>query len=288
MKRELLAMALLAGLLAASIASAQITSYVDEQSRRVYVNADPPPKKVVPPKKNSRHSVLVRRDARTGELVEIPAREPAEPPATNAPAPQPAARPEQAAATESAAANSETQAQPGAENRASGSYVASELSVATNVDGIIADTAERHAVDPALVRAVIKAESNFNPTAVSYKGAVGLMQLMPGTARRLGVRNSFDPEQNLDGGVRHLKYLLELYGGNLRLSLAAYNAGEKAVERHNGIPPYRETQQYVRKIASWYRGDPLAQGARQQADRWGIVKYVDSRGKVRFSNTEVW
>ena len=238
MKRELSTLGLFASLLAASVSPAQITSYVAENGRRVYINAEEAPKKVVAPKKATRHSVLVRRHPRTGELVTIPAREPA----PNPPGPQ-AVEPAEAASSEPVAAKTQPPAPTGGQNDPSSLYVAPELGVATDVDGIIADTAERHAIDPALVRAVIKAESNFNPAAISYKGAVGLMQLMPGTARRFGVRNAFDPEQNLDGGVRYLKYLLGLYEGNLRLSLAAYNAGEKAVERHQGIPPYRETQQ---------------------------------------------
>jgi soluble lytic murein transglycosylase-like protein len=105
--------------------------------------------------------------------------------------------------------------------------------------------AEQHEVDRDLVHSVIRIESNYNPLAVSNKGALGLMQLYPSTARRFGVANSFNPEQNVDGGVRYLKYLLDLYKGDNRLVLAAYNAGEGTVERYRGIPPYPETQRYV-------------------------------------------
>jgi soluble lytic murein transglycosylase-like protein len=115
-----------------------------------------------------------------------------------------------------------------------------------------ADTARRHGLDPALVLAVVAVESGFRPDAVSPKGAQGLMQLMPGTAQALGVGDAFDPQGNLDGGVRHLSGLLALYGGDLRRALAAYNAGEGAVARHGGLPPYRETRDYVRKVLERY------------------------------------
>lgn len=120
------------------------------------------------------------------------------------------------------------------------------------VDALIEETARKHSVDPNLVRAMIKVESNFNPRAVSSKGAVGLMQLMPSTARELRVRNPYDPAQNLDGGIRHMKSLLEKNNGDVVLSLAAYNAGQGAVDRHGGVPRYRETRDYVRRIAELY------------------------------------
>ena len=118
----------------------------------------------------------------------------------------------------------------------------------SSYDGLIARTADDFGVDYALVRAVVHAESSFNPTAVSSKGAHGLMQLMPTTAQRYGVRDLVDPEQNIAGGVRYLRDLLKMFGHNIRLALAAYNAGENAVLRFNGVPPYAETQRYVRKV----------------------------------------
>jgi soluble lytic murein transglycosylase len=115
-------------------------------------------------------------------------------------------------------------------------------------DPIIADAAQRHRVDAALVKAVIRAESDFIPYARSPKGALGLMQLMPATARMHNVWSVFEPKSNIEGGVRHLRLLLDQYNGNVRLALAAYNAGGGAVQRHGGIPPYPETVQYLEKV----------------------------------------
>lgn len=115
-------------------------------------------------------------------------------------------------------------------------------------DPIIADAAQRHRVDAALVKAVIRAESDFVPYARSPKGALGLMQLMPATARMHNVWSVFEPKSNIDGGVRHLRLLLDQYNGNVRLALAAYNAGGGAVQRHGGIPPYPETVNYLERV----------------------------------------
>ena len=149
------------------------------------------------------------------------------------------------------------------------------------IDAAIDQAAARHNVDPSLVRAVIKVESNFNPNAVSRKGAMGLMQLMPQTARQLNVSNPFDPEQNVDAGVRHLKKLMESYGGDLKLSLAAYNAGAGAVARSAGIPRIAETRNYVRRITQLYLGEsdsdshilggPVHDPVRVQRDAKGVL-----------------
>ncbi|MFO1189608.1 MAG: lytic transglycosylase domain-containing protein [Alphaproteobacteria bacterium] len=113
-------------------------------------------------------------------------------------------------------------------------------------------TWRRYRLDPALVLAVISVESSFRPDAVSAKNAQGLMQLIPATATRFGVRDAFDPEENLRGGMAYLRWLLDHFAGNVQLAVAAYNAGENAVERHRGVPPYAETRAYVKKIQQLY------------------------------------
>ena len=152
------------------------------------------------------------------------------------------------------------------------------------VDASIVMAAARHNVDPNLVRAVIKVESNFNSNAVSRKGAMGLMQLMPQTARQLKVKNPFDPEQNVDAGVRHLKALLENYNGDVDLTLAAYNAGQGAVARSAGVPRFAETQNYVRRITNLYHGgfDLTPSGL----SRDPVRVQRDARGVLYISNTD--
>lgn len=117
---------------------------------------------------------------------------------------------------------------------------------------LIEEASARYNVDPYLVQSVVKTESDFNPNAESPAGAQGLMQLMPSTAADLGVVNSFDPQQNIDGGVHFLRQLLDRYGGNVSMALAAYNAGPGAVDQYGGVPPYTETQTYVRRVLDNY------------------------------------
>jgi soluble lytic murein transglycosylase len=154
--------------------------------------------------------------------------------------------------------------------------------------------AAQHAVDPDLVRAIIRVESNFEPLAISRKGAQGLMQLMPATAGRFAVGNPFDPADNIRGGVQYLRTLLDMFPGKLSLALAAYNAGENAVLKHRGIPPYRETQDYVARVlkqldrretgtltaSAASRPDPRAAPAPQAA----VYRTVDADGTPRYSN----
>ncbi len=160
----------------------------------------------------------------------------------------------------------------GPATQASGALSAEQL------DAIIEEAAAKHGVDSNLVRAVIKVESNYNPHAISRKGAMGLMQLMPSTARSLQV-NPFDARQNIDGGVRHLKQLLQDFNGDLTKSVAAYNAGAGAVQRHGGVPPYAETQAYVRRVNQLYNGDqplkPAGSEIRSYRDKFGVLTFTN-------------
>lgn len=123
----------------------------------------------------------------------------------------------------------------------------------TNIDNLIEEYSSKNGLDSAFVKAVIKQESGFQPKATSFCGAMGLMQLMPATANSLGVKDAYDPEQNIAGGTKYLKGLLDRFGGDKSLALAAYNAGPNAVAKYNGIPPYKETQNYVKNIMSMYK-----------------------------------
>jgi soluble lytic murein transglycosylase-like protein len=152
------------------------------------------------------------------------------------------------------------------------------------VEKLVREAADRHRVDPALIRAVIQTESNWNPAAYSNKGAGGLMQLIPTTARRFGVNDVFNPQQNIDGGVHYLKTLLDRYNGNLDMALAAYNAGEGAVDRAHGIPAFRETRSYVQKVQNAY----FQPGSGHLTDTWlrphPIRRETDSNGRIVFNN----
>jgi len=152
------------------------------------------------------------------------------------------------------------------------------------IEQMIREVSARYRVDPALVRAVMQTESNWNSSAVSRKGALGLMQLVPGTAQQLGVHNAFDPKQNLDGGVRYLHTLLERYNGDLDKALAAYNAGPGAVDRAGGIPRYRETRNYVQKVTDSYFRPGSDRLPRAFEERRPIYRAVDADGRVVFTN----
>lgn len=143
-----------------------------------------------------------------------------------------------------------------------------------SMDAIFEEASSRYGVSVSLLKAVAKAESNFNPKAVSKAGAIGVMQLMPATARSLGVSNPYDARQNIMGGAKYLKENLDRFGGNVNLALAAYNAGPNSVQKYGGIPPYKETQNYVKTVNSYMSGSPLLAGKTVQTgglgSMWGL------------------
>ncbi|HWF39437.1 MAG TPA: lytic transglycosylase domain-containing protein [Candidatus Acidoferrales bacterium] len=153
------------------------------------------------------------------------------------------------------------------------------------LDQIVQNAAERHDLDPALVKAVISTESGWNTRAISQKGAMGLMQLIPSTAQRFGVGNPFDPAQNIEGGTSYLKILLDRYNGDLTKSLAAYNAGEHAVDLSRGVPAYPETQRYVQKVTKAY----FRPGSGRTSTKWTppkppVRREIGADGRVVFTN----
>jgi soluble lytic murein transglycosylase-like protein len=152
------------------------------------------------------------------------------------------------------------------------------------MEKLIREAAERHRMDPALVRAVIETESNWNPKAYSHKGAGGLMQLIPTTAQRYGAFDIFDPQQNIDAGVKYLRTLLERYNGNLDLALAAYNAGEGAVDRAHGVPSFRETRNYVQKVQNAYFRPGSGRMPGAFVNVHAIHRDVSSDGRIIFTN----
>jgi soluble lytic murein transglycosylase-like protein len=156
--------------------------------------------------------------------------------------------------------------------RSSGSY-----------HGIVDEKAKKHNVDPKLVRAVINAESGWNPRAISPKGAAGIMQLMPKTANDMGVSNRFNPEENIEGGVKYLRYLLDKFNGNMTLALAAYNAGPARVERTGRVPSIPETMNYVKKVMNTYSGGPASKWlSSNESPKIRMVTMED--GSVLFTN----
>ena len=152
------------------------------------------------------------------------------------------------------------------------------------VEKLVREAADRHRMDPALVRAVIETESNWNPKAYSHKGAGGLMQLIPTTAQRYGASDVFDPQQNIDAGVKYLRTLLERYHGNLDLALAAYNAGEGAVDRAGGVPSFRETRNYVQKVQNAYFRPGSGRLPDAFANTHAIHRNVTPEGRIIFTN----
>jgi hypothetical protein len=154
---------------------------------------------------------------------------------------------------------------------------------------IVHEKASKYDVDPSLVKALIKTESNWNERAVSRKGAMGLMQLMPSTASDMNVRNPYDPEENIEGGVKYLRNLLERFNGDLTLALAAYNAGPKWVDKFGMVPPITETKQYVKKVLSLYKGGSpyslTASGTGKEKKPERIYKVSLEDGSVLFTNS---
>lgn len=144
-------------------------------------------------------------------------------------------------------------------------------------DPVIRKVAKKHGIEPELIHAIIRAESNYESTAVSPKGAIGLMQLMPTTGKAYGVNDFVDPEENIEGGTKYLKDLIKLYQGKTSLVLAAYNAGQEAVKRYKGIPPYPETRNYIKRIQSGYKNANIR-------TRTIIYKYYDADGKLVLTN----
>jgi hypothetical protein len=165
----------------------------------------------------------------------------------------------------------------------SDSWLVARIARASRYDATISEAAAEHDIDPSLVKSVMLVESGFNPRAVSRKGARGLMQLMPATAKLYGVSDVFDAGQNIRGGVRYLTYLLNLYSGDLEQTLAAYNAGEGAVQKYGGIPPYDETQLYVHKTLTAFYGRPYLSGGfgRASTNRYRRISAANGGRAVR-------
>jgi soluble lytic murein transglycosylase-like protein len=243
----------------------------EEHGRKVYVNDDVPAQKRAAPVPQPKRSSLVYWSSKESRWKPVPSANTAS---------MQAARSAAAEVTQYFGHDSVQSANAKIVAANARGHQASQ----EEIDSSIVMAAARHNVDPNLVRAVVKVESNFNSNAVSRKGAMGLMQLMPQTARSLNVKNPFDPDQNVDAGVRHLKHLLENYGGDVNLTLAAYNAGAGAVARSSGVPHFAETQNYVRRITNLYYGgfDLTPSGVSHDPVR----VQRDARGVLYISNTE--
>ena len=242
-----------------------ITPTTDESGRKIYVNGDGPSASRKTAAPTAERSRLVYWSSTEHRFKPVPT----------------------SGAVMRAARSAASEVNTYLDGRAQSHQILNRAFTQEDVDAAIEQAAARHNVDPNLVRSVVKVESNFNPNAVSRKGAMGLMQLMPSTARSLNVVNPFDPQQNVDAGVRHLRRLLDSYGGNVSLSLAAYNAGSGAVARSAGVPHFRETQNYVRRITNLYNG-----GSEPGSYIFGSPVHDpvrverDARGVLHISNTE--
>jgi soluble lytic murein transglycosylase len=151
--------------------------------------------------------------------------------------------------------------------------------VSSRYSGIISRNSFKYNIAPSLIEAVISVESNWQPTAVSRKGAIGLMQLMPATSRDMGVYDPYDPEDNIEGGTKYLRLLLDRFDEDLELALAAYNAGPQRVERHGGVPPIPETKKYVRRVLSLHDGDYAFRRSPV------IYKVMNDNGTILYTNT---
>ena len=251
---------------------------VEENGHKVYVNNETPaapPVAAASSRASSRRSVLVYWSNTEHRWKPVPA-------------PTPAAM--RAARSAAAEVRGYVAAQPRTSGESTGIANPNYATMArgyrvsaADIDAAIDQAASKHGVDPNLVRALVKVESNFNPNAVSNKGAMGLMQLMPRTASGLSVSNPFDPQQNVDAGVRHLRQLLNNFGGDVRLSLAAYNAGEGAVKRTRGVPHNAETQDYVKRITDLYWNKKGNAFGPMSAP---VLVYRGKDGVLRMSNTE--
>lgn len=248
-----------------------LVSTTDEHGRKIYVNDDGPAKPHQTQAPQAKRSSLVYWSTKENRWKPVPGAGTAS---------MQAAR---SAAAEVGQYFGRESAQSANARIVSANYHGHQASQ-EDIDASIVMAAARHNVDPNLVRAVVKVESNFNSNAVSRKGAMGLMQLMPATARQLNVKNPFDPNQNVDAGVRHLKQLLENYGGDVNLTLAAYNAGSGAVARNNGVPRFAETQNYVRRITNLYYGGFDLSPSGPSRDPVKVQR--DARGVLYISNTD--
>ncbi len=240
-------------LLCSNPAAGQITKMVDEHGKTIYVNADSP--------KPSRRSTISSTSASSPTVAKASLANPF----------------------------------PGSEPRYAEPKAFSDVTLTpspvvttpheSRLDRMVNESAERHKVDAGLVRAVIQAESGWNSQAISRKGAVGLMQLIPETGHKYGARNLFDPAQNIEAGTAYLKTLLDRYNNDLERTLAAYNAGENAVDRFGGVPAYAETQNYVRKVSDrYFESNSSSNPTHWAPPRTPVRKVADTGGRVTFTN----